>query len=188
MKSEGNGFERLKDLMILAIKTGFLEGPAAPAAGIATETGEKTLGVAKTIGGLAGGAIASLVGQASPQSGGASWLRWMNPIAGLISLFTGGKKEEEPIAPVMSPRQPKRYLEYGVLASRGGEFSQVDRDEGGRTRLITPQQAAEPNVVVQVQTIDSSSFLDHRDAIASAVKQALMESHGLGTVLGEFRE
>ncbi len=188
MKNESEGLQRLKDLMVKALKTGFLEAPQPPVAGTSTGAGDTTLGVAKSIGGIAGGAIASLGSHALPQSGGVSWMKWLNPIAGLVGLFTGGRKEEEPIAPVMSPRQSKRYLEYGMLASRGGEFSQVDRDEGGRTRLIMPQHTAEPNVVVQVQTIDSSSFIDHRDAIASAVKQALMESHGLGTVLGEFRE
>ncbi len=188
MQNEGSGLDRLKELMVLALKTGLREEPPAPTAGTASAIEEKPLGLTKVIGGLGGGAIASIVSQAAPQSAAVSWLKWLNPIAGLIGLFTGGKKEEEPITPVMSPRQPKRYVEYGMFASKGGDFLPVDRDEGGRSRVVPPPQASQPNVVVQVQAIDSGSFLDHRDAIASAVKQALMESHGLGTVLGEFRE
>jgi hypothetical protein len=66
----------------------------------------------------------------------------------------------------------------------------TDRDEAGRARVVESrvEGGAASQVVVQVQAMDSRSFLDHRDEIASAVRQALMESHGLGTVLSEFRE
>ena len=43
-----------------------------------------------------------------------------------------------------------------------------------------------PNVQIQVNAIDSKSFLDHSDAIAEAVRQALLNSHSLGDVIAEL--
>jgi hypothetical protein len=149
----------------------------------------RSLGLIQNLGNTLAGPVSSIVNQAAGKSG-TSWLKWLNPIAGVISLFTGRKREEEPPAPVMSPRLPKRSVEYGLVASEGGVLMGTDRDEAGRARVVESrvEGGAASQVVVQVQAMDSRSFLDHRDEIASAVRQALMESHGLGTVLSEFRE
>ncbi len=126
---------------------------------------------------------------ATSSGGAASWLKWLNPIAGMVSLFTGRKEQEEPtVGPVLSPRLPARRVEYGLSASEGGSYKATDADEYGRVRIAESKADAAPQVVVQVQAMDSRSFLDNRDEIASAVRQALMESHGLGTVLREFQE
>lgn len=182
----------LEELVEQAVREAKLEAPLAvelkgepeerPAA--------RALGVIQNLGNTLAGPVWSIVNQAAPASSGTNWLKWLNPIAGLISLFTGRKKEEELPAPVMSPRPPKRSVEYGLVASAGGVFLGTDRDEAGRARMMESrvEGGAASQVVVQVQAMDSRSFLDHRDEIASAVKQALMESHGLGTVLSEFQE
>lgn len=187
-KKEGEGLESLRELLTRTVKATHQDAPPLTLTGVSTALSQKALGITQVVGGTAGAVLNSLVNQAAPQSGATSWLKWLNPIAGLIGLFTSGKREETPIAPVMSPRPPKRSVEYGMLASEGGVFASADRDETGRTRIAARQPDQAGSVVVQVQAIDSRSFLDHRDEIASAVKQALMESHGLGTVLGEFVE
>lgn len=148
------------------------------------------LGLIQNLGGMWSGPVTSILNQAVPGKSATSWLRWLNPIAGVIGLFGGRKKEDELPAPVMAPRPAKRSLEYGLVASEGGVFRGMDTDEAGHARLTESGAtvAAPSQVVVQVQAMDSRSFLDHRDEIASAVRQALMESHGLGSVLSEFQE
>jgi hypothetical protein len=191
-----------RDLVAAAVKEPDMELPIAIQRAVArpTKTGQtnqlqperltaRATGVLQGIGGAVGGSIASLLSQATPTSGTASWLKWLNPIAGLVSLFTGRKQSEEQLpVPVMSPRPAKRSVEYGLVASEGGALRTADTDESGRVRLRENKSEGLSQVVVQVQALDSRSFLDHRDEIASAVRQALMESHGLGSVLGEFRE
>lgn len=182
----------LEELLEQAVREGKLEAPLAVELRAEREQqpAARALGVIQDLGNTLSGPVSSMVNQAAGKSG-TSWLKWLNPIAGVISLFTGRKKEEELPAPVMSPRLPKRSVEYGLVASEGGVFLGTDRDEAGRARMVENRvegAAAASQVVVQVQAMDSRSFLDHRDEIASAVRQALMESHGLGTVLREFQE
>ncbi|MCC6364698.1 MAG: hypothetical protein IT165_14350 [Bryobacterales bacterium] len=51
--------------------------------------------------------------------------------------------------------------------------------------MPTLGQPVTSSVVVNVQAMDSRSFLDHRDDIASAVREALLNSHPLGDYLAE---
>jgi hypothetical protein len=39
---------------------------------------------------------------------------------------------------------------------------------------------------VQVQAMDSRSFMDHSDEIARAVREALLNAHSLGDVMSEL--
>ncbi len=71
----------------------------------------------------------------------------------------------------------------GVAERTGWGMGEIDYSSSGMPRAA--DRFASTPVVVQVQTIDSRSFLDHREEIASAVKQALLESHGLGDVMRE---
>ena len=52
------------------------------------------------------------------------------------------------------------------------------------TRPVTVPQATA--VTVQVQAMDSRSFLDHSEEIANAVRQALLNSHSLNDVVMEI--
>lgn len=196
MREHGDSAENLlRELLELAVKGGGAEGPTAPApergAGEEAEvrTAGRPLGLPELLGGVFSGPASAIVNQAIAGKRSTSWLKWLNPIAGAISLFTGGKRDEEQPAAVMSPRPARRSVEYGLAASEGGAIVSTDRDERGRARLWRDGgDAAQQQIVVQVQAMDSRSFLDHRDEIASAVRQALMESHGLGSVLSEFQE
>ncbi len=107
----------------------------------------------------------------------------LNPIvAGLMKLFgRGGTEERATLAKIERPAAV-RY-QGGVAERTGWGMGEIDYSAGGMPRAA--ERYASTPVVVQVQTIDSRSFLDHRDEIASAVKQALLESHGLGDVMRE---
>jgi len=48
----------------------------------------------------------------------------------------------------------------------------------------TPYFAAP--ITVQVQAMDSRSFLDHSDDIARAVREAILSAHALGDVVNEL--
>lgn len=107
----------------------------------------------------------------------------LNPIvAGLMKLFGGGSTEET--ATLTKIERPTSVNYQGGVAERTGwGMGEIDYSASGMPRAV--ERYASTPVVVQVQAIDSRSFLDHRDEIASAVKQALLESHGLGDVMRE---
>ncbi len=107
----------------------------------------------------------------------------LNPIvAGLMKLFGRGIGEEQAILTKIERPAALSY-QGGVAERTGWGMGEIDYSASGMPRAA--DRFASTPVVVQVQTIDSRSFLDHRDEIASAVKQALLESHGLGDVMRE---
>lgn len=116
----------------------------------------------------------------SSGGGAASWVSWVNPlVAGLMSLFGGGADEQAAeMVPFVMPVKQK----YDVAFSEngGGLMMPMDRGEDGRVR--NPPA----NVVVQVEAMDSRSFVDRAPEIAQAVKRALLESQGLSGVMQEF--
>lgn len=107
----------------------------------------------------------------------------LSPIlTGILGLFggDGGSGSLPALSPYLAP--PKIQLDLGIGSGSG--VSQVDHDASGGVRSLPA--AAAPQVTVQVQAIDSRSFLDHSDAIAQAVRQALLQGSSLQDVLTEI--
>ena len=103
-------------------------------------------------------------------------------ISGLASLFGGGGDN-----PVQSPLvhfalPPAVQVSAGVSESGGPAFA-VDHPQGGLPRAS--QTGAPAQITVQVQAMDSRSFLDHSGEIAMAVRQAMLESSVLNDVVRE---
>lgn len=100
-----------------------------------------------------------------------------SPISGLIAgigkLFGGSKPAAQPLIPYVAPPA----IRYEGTISPSGAARVI---EG-----VTPAPVAGPTIQVQVQAIDSRSFLDHSDAIANALREALLRSHPVGDVLRE---
>lgn len=120
-------------------------------------------------------------GQASSGSGAASWVSWVNPlVGGLMSLFGGGGSDDAQETLVPFVRPAKQSYNAGFSESDGSLMLPLDRGDDGRVR----NQAA--NVTVQVEAMDSRSFVDRAPEIAQAVKRALLESQGLSGVMQEF--
>ncbi|MBI5280517.1 MAG: hypothetical protein HY858_02455 [Candidatus Solibacter usitatus] len=118
-------------------------------------------------------------------NGAAGWLSWLNPIAGGIAgLFSRGGEAPEP---VLTPyvRPPRQQYEAGFGERSAQAVRMADRDERGVSREVSERAARQ--VVVQVQAMDSRSFLDHTGEIAEAVRRALLESEGLTATLGDLR-
>lgn len=106
-------------------------------------------------------------------------MSWLNPlVGGLLSLFGGGE-ESEAAAPVKAIRASKIHYEAG-FGGEGGELVEIDRDERGQARPAAPA----PQVVVNIEAMDSRSFLDRTPEIAEAMKRALLESESIGRLTG----
>lgn len=135
----------------------------------------------------ASGAVQPLVslmpGQAS--NGGSNWVQWLNPIVGgLLSLFGGGDSAPAPAVLMPYERAERQQYRAGFGESGGDAVLPVDYGQNGLTRPNVGPGAQ--GIVVQVQAMDSQSFLDHTPEIAQALKRALLESEGLPAAMNEF--
>ncbi|MFB3829031.1 MAG: hypothetical protein ACE15B_19850 [Bryobacteraceae bacterium] len=114
----------------------------------------------------------------------------------IIGLFTGGgTKEPEPLVRFALPRKMK--FEAAVA---DGRITSVDYDQYGlpragraqaaaseaRTEAAASARAMAPQVTVQVQAMDSRSFMDRSEDIARAVREAMLNMHALNDVVGEL--
>jgi hypothetical protein len=105
--------------------------------------------------------------------------------AGLMRLFARGSDPAPAALPVLASPAPV-YVEAALPTAENPAFSEVARDHSGLSRRVSFQPAGQPAVTIQVNAIDSRSFLDHSDQIARAVRQALLNSHSLRDVVGEL--
>lgn len=106
-------------------------------------------------------------------------------ITGLTSLFGGGVgSTPQPLTPYVLPQSVQ--LQGGVTGGNG-TVSGVDQNSGGTLRPIPASAQSTPQqVTVQVQALDSQSFLDHSTDIANAVRQALLNGNSLSDVISEL--
>jgi hypothetical protein len=140
--------------------------------------------------GTAGGSSAG--GASSRQSMGSTLLDafgaglGLSPlISGIASLFGGGGNSVP--APLLKfAPAPSIQVSGGVSESGGSAFA-VDNPQGGLPRAAPAGgQAGGPSqITVQVQAMDSQSFLDHSGDIAMAVRQAMLQSSVLNDVVRE---
>jgi hypothetical protein len=129
-------------------------------------TGESILGA---IGSTLGGVVSGGLGLAPL-------------VSGLAGLFGGGSDTSTPAALPTYMAPLPIHLDAGFSEAGGGAFG-VDSAQGGSPRAMT--STAAPQVTVQVQAMDSQSFLDHSQEIAMAVRQAMLESTVLNDVIRE---
>ena len=127
-----------------------------------------------------GSSVGSTIGNlASTVLGGS-----LSPIiGGLLSFFGGGGSQTLTApAPFRLPT-PVQY-DAGVTAGSAGQVTPVSSSAGGQPRPQTSNPA--PQITVQVNAMDSQSFLDHSDDIANAVRQALLSSNSLSDVISSL--
>ncbi len=147
-----------------------------------------TQAVISSVAAVAGGGVASVVADIAGSTGksllgGLS----MGPlVSGIVGLFTGGGDNSEP--PPLVTYQPPPSVQFEGAASQeaGGQIRAASYDQYGQPR----QQAGTapffaPAITVQVQAMDSRSFLDHSDDIAQAVREAILNGHALSGVVNE---
>ena len=133
------------------------------------------------------GRLEGLTGPAAT-AGMTGWqaaLAGLNPILGSVLRLFGGGSESVAVPLAAAPRPEAKRYEFGFESSEPGYF-QIDRDASSGLR--ERQQAGQPTVIVNVDTIDSRSFLERTPEIAEAVRRAVLEAEGLRGVLESWRE
>jgi hypothetical protein len=141
---------------------------------VAANTGTKGGSTAASTAGSVGKTLLDVLGLGS----GLSPL-----ISGLVSLFGGGgSSQTTTVTPYIQPLPVN--LQAGFNGSTAGGASGVDYGEGGQPRQTTAA-AAQQQITVQVQAMDSQSFLDRSNDIAAAVRKAMLETSVLSDVIRE---
>jgi hypothetical protein len=134
-----------------------------------------------SIGSEAGSAIESALGM------GVSPL-----ITGILGLFGGGGGSggESVPAPFLMPSSVN--VNAGINEGAPTQPFAVDYASGGAPKGATSSSSVpggsgggSGQMIVQVQAMDSQSFLDHSDDIAQAVRQAMLQSTVLNDVIRE---
>jgi len=108
--------------------------------------------------------------------------------SGLRPLFSGwvrlvggrGGGQTTTVTPYIQPLPVN--LAAGFTGSAAGGASGVDYGEGGQPRQTTAA-GAQQQITVQVQAMDSQSFLDRSNDIAAAVRKAMLETSTLNDVI-----
>lgn len=124
-------------------------------------------------------------------------------ISGLVHLFGGGTPEPPPpLIPYSLPPsiqfeaanphgstgfETATYSQEGlprIPGSSGGAASDTALSNGAAK--ATTQSAGTPQITIQVNAMDSRSFLDHSSEIAQAVREAMLNMHSLNDVVSDF--
>jgi hypothetical protein len=107
-------------------------------------------------------------------------------VTGLIKLF--GSSEPEPLPALEKFEAPSSVsVEAGLSSSR--EFGGIRYGQGGLADITGGSQSATsqaPTIQVNIQAMDSQSFLDRQEDIARAVREAMLHSNSLNDVVLEL--
>jgi hypothetical protein len=109
-------------------------------------------------------------------------------VTGLVKLFGGGSGGSEPpeLTPYSLPQSVS--VEAGLAGDRS--FVPLSYSQSGTARpageRTSGSSGGAPQIHVNVQAMDSRSFLDHSDEIARAVREAMLRSHSLNDVVSEL--
>lgn len=142
-------------------------------------------GVAESLGGALKGALGFLAGGLEQGGGIGSLFKsglGLSPLAGsLIGLFRGGDKEasDPALEPFALPPPISIERANGPLPGLASTVAEA----GGGVRA-TGSPAAQ--VVVNVQALDSQSFMDRSHDIARAVRDAMLHMHPVNDVIDEL--
>lgn len=104
-------------------------------------------------------------------------------VTGLAKLFGGGDSGSATPVPLPAYTAPEAVRLEGRI-TRSTNATDWSGSQGMETG-VTPAVAA-PQITVQVNAIDSRSFLDHSADIARAVREAMLNSHSLNDVVNDL--
>ena len=110
-----------------------------------------------------------------------------SPLAGLVNwLFRRGSitADEPALTPVTPP--PAIDASFGISSAGAPAPITYGVDRVPRITPSATRPSAAAHITIQVQAMDSRSFLDNSDQIARAVREAMLNSHSLNDVIGEM--
>ncbi|MFB3777235.1 MAG: hypothetical protein ACE141_06465 [Bryobacteraceae bacterium] len=137
---------------------------------------QKGSGVASVAGSIASTAMKTLGGG----------LGLVSLVSSIVGLFKGDKTEETPALTTYTAPSAVNFL-GAAPQQKGQPILAVDYGQDGMPRTMSSAAPIyAPSVTVQVQAMDSRSFLDHSDDIARAVREAILNAHSLGDVVSEL--
>lgn len=106
-------------------------------------------------------------------------------VSGIAHLFGGGSSESQAtLTPYVSPAPIQYQITAGAGAQPGPE-SAPGGSNAATTATASASTAGGAAVQINVQAMDSKSFMDHSDQIAAAVRDALLRAHPLADVVNE---
>jgi hypothetical protein len=177
----------------------------AAAAAVQSTTPREAAGVTSDAGRLAAEMLAAIPHAGSPGDESATTPRGSTsnedesgPLArvarslvtglGVLSFVKGLFGSDGASSPAVSllPRfeLPPAVQQDMGYSSRTGEYLSFDHSGGGNLRVR--ENTAAPAITINVNAMDSKSFLDHSDEIARAVREAMLNSHALNDVVSEL--
>ncbi len=102
-------------------------------------------------------------------------------ISGLVSLFSGGGGSTAP--PALSTYTAPESVQFEGDVYRSANTTDWGGSGGTDTGRAVPTNT---QITVQVNAMDSQSFLDHSQDIANAVRQAMLNSNALNDVVNDL--
>jgi hypothetical protein len=153
----------------------------------AESVAENTQAVAQNTVSQAQGGVASAAGSIAKTA--AKALGGALSLVPLVSALVGLFKKDKPEPPALQTYALPSSIQFqGAMLAGGSQgIAAMDYGQDGLPRAVAPStQNSAPSVVVQVQAMDSRSFMDHSDEIARAVREALLNAHSLGDVMSEL--
>jgi hypothetical protein len=157
--------------------------------GSGLSTGTKDL--ERALAGFSGGLQGLLGGLAGGGGGGGlgGFLTSGFGLAGLGLKIAGlfGKKKPEPATFTPFELPPSLSLEAANTSNILSGFPRLDRGQGNEPRSFRSEPALQqPQVVVNVNALDTQSFLDRSSDIARAVRDAMLHMHPINDMIGEL--
>lgn len=149
----------------------------------ANATQQNTLALEQNTRGRSGGAASTIANAASSLLGGAGLLSPL--LSGIMSLFGGSSSSSNDVAPQPFSLPAPVALQTTISAPASSSAAQGPVS-AALSAQTSPAMASGSPVIVHVNAIDSRSFLDHKDAIAQAVREAVLHSHSLNEVLNQL--
>ena len=131
------------------------------------DVGSKAIDIARTAGGALGGG-----------------LTLFPLISGIAKLFGFGDGQQEPISLPHFALPSSVALDGSISQNGTSAVSGVSYGQSGLPRANST--GSNTNIQLNIQTMDSKSFLDHSDDIARAVREAMLNSHPLNDVVAEI--
>jgi len=104
-------------------------------------------------------------------------------ISGIASLFGGGSSTPAPL-PIYVPPSPVSISGALTTPTTGSPASSPS--SGTSQAAAAPQAAQATHVTVNVNAMDSQSFMDRSSDIASAVREAMLNLHPINDVVSNL--
>jgi hypothetical protein len=143
----------------------------------------------RTLASFSGGLQGVLSGLAGGGGGFGGLLKGGFGLVGLGLKVAGlfGKDKPEPVAFPSFELPARLALEAANSDGVLGGFPRFDRGQGGEPRPFRGLGSAAPTqVVVNVNALDTQSFLDRSSDVARAVRDAMLHMHPINDMIGEL--